>query len=332
MSCRRWTRQRRSKGRSSNSVMLVAALVVAAAASVAGPALAQELPRQSTELRFTTEVPDSSSGDTLAIDVRDPEDPAGKPPAVERIVQRFHRGTVIDTSVPPRCEASDPELVAQGSEACPEATRIGGGTLVVDLGAGAGPFPRLVRNRVVYFNADEELILFTETTNTDGPPIRTVTRVEVDRRAMTSMVAPVPAIDPEDPFLAIKRVRTRLKPVSIGRGSEQRSFIETPAACPSDATWTNVVVLTYRDGVTQADRTESPCTRARGHGRDDEQPSGRETRDNGVGGRSTEFPRGGIEAGRGGASFEPGLVSSELLGIGLAAVAGVALLGLGRRV
>jgi hypothetical protein len=58
--------------------------------------------------------------------------------------------------------------------------------------------------------------------------------------------------------LAIKRVGTKLDEVSTGRGTKRRSFIETPARCPSDRTWTNTTAFTYRDGVTQVERNPFP--------------------------------------------------------------------------
>ena len=321
------------KRRTVSDATLGAVVAVAVFASISVPALAQEQSRQSYSLTFTTEVPNSSSGSRLAIDYRDPENPKGKPPAVETIIQRFHRGTVIDTSVPPRCQASDPQLIAQGPSACPPETRVGGGRLLADTGAAAGPLPRVLRNRVTFFNADQELILVTESTNTEGPPIRTSSRVQIDGRTMTSTIPPFPGVDPEDPFLAIKRVRTRLDAVSSRRGAEGRSFIETPGRCPSDGTWTSKAIFTYRDGVTQVERNPSPCvTAAESDEPPDEKPADGGRRPNGEAPGSPEFPRGGVEAGRVTPS-EHGSERPRLLGAGVAlvALAGVGMLALRRR-
>src|SRR5688572_18988874 len=102
------------------AVALMMALVPAA------PAGAQDGSRQAFADTFTTTAAGASTGLRLEIDYRDPANPDGKPYAVSRILQTLHRGTRIDTSVPPRCEASDQELMAQGEAACPPDTRVGG--------------------------------------------------------------------------------------------------------------------------------------------------------------------------------------------------------------
>ena len=211
---------------------------------------------------FTSQAPGSSTGYRLTIDYRNPADPGGKPYSVATIVQRLHPGTVIDTSVAPRCEASDAELIARGASACPSATRVGGGELDADIGAPVGPVPRVIENRVVFFNARRELILFTESTNVPGRPIRTSGRVAVGEGTLTSMVPPVSAAPPPDPFLAVERVDVVLDRLSNARGR----FITTPPTCPGSGVWTNRATFTYRDGVSQTEASRSPCRAAAGTG------------------------------------------------------------------
>ncbi len=244
------------------SKLSVATIAVVAALLAASPVAAQGGSRQSFAGTFTSHAPGSSTGYRLAIDYRNPRDPGGKPYAVAEILQRLHAGTVIDTSVPARCEASDAELVARGASACPGASRVGDGELDADTGAGGGPLPRVIESRVVFFNAREELILFTQSTNAPGGPVRTSGRVAVGEGSLKSRVPPVPAAPPPDPFLALKRVRVALDRVSKRDGEGRRAFITTPPSCPPTRAWTNRATFTYRDMVSQTEASRSPCRAA----------------------------------------------------------------------
>jgi hypothetical protein len=230
-------------------------------AAAAGPAPAGAQSRQTFSGTFTTQSPGSSSGYVLKIDYRNPQDAHAKPHSVQTVLQTLHHGTRIDTSVPQRCTASDAQLVAQGESACPPGSRVGGGHIAVDTGMAVGLVPRVIENRLVVFNADRALILFTESTNTPGSPIRVSSRTTVGDRTFTSQSPPAPGFPPPDPFLAIKRVRLTLSAVSTGSGAHRRNFITTPGFCPSTGRWTNTATFTYRDGVSQTVASASPCRR-----------------------------------------------------------------------
>lgn len=241
---------------------------VAVAVSLGCAATAQAQSYQEFSATFTTRATSASSGYRLAIDYADPGNPQGKPYSVAKVVQTLHAGARIDTSVPPRCQTPDAELIARGPAACPAETKIGAGDLEVDLGVGAGPLPRIVENDLTYFNADGALILVTESTNTPAI-VRTASRVQVGERTFTSMVPPIPAAPPPDPFLAIRRTNSTLDAVTAGG----RSFITTPPTCPGSRAWTNTAEFTYRNGTTQTATSPSPCTRPAGDGgADSERP------------------------------------------------------------
>jgi hypothetical protein len=234
-------------------IALRASIAVAVSLVAAPPAHSQTYERFSGT--FTSETPGASTGYRLSIEYMNPADPQAKPYAVQQVVQTLHAGARIDTSVPPRCDAQDAELMAEGTSACPPETRIGGGELDVDSGVGAGPLPRLIENRVTFFNADRMLILLTESTNTQGVPVRSASRVQVGERTFTSEVPPIPAAPPPDPFLAIKRVRVALDAVTAGG----RNFITTPSSCPGSGAWTNSAKFTYRNGATYTENSPSAC-------------------------------------------------------------------------
>lgn len=264
------------------------------------PSLAQAQDRQSYDAELTSERPGATTGLRQEIHYVNPDDRGAKPHAVEEIILRLPPGARIDTSVPAQCNASDAEFQLEGAAACPPPTKVGVGSLSVDFGAGAGPVPRVVENDGTFFNNEDELILFTESTNTPGEPIRTANRFEVGRRTFVSSVPPLPGTPPPDPFAAIKDVFNRLEKVTRGPGKTREAYITTPATCPPRGQWMVTAIFTYRDGVVQTERSATPCKANRstpnppGGGDDD-----REDR-RGAG----RFPRGGVEAGHGGAVKE----------------------------
>jgi hypothetical protein len=221
---------------------------------MAAGADARAASRQSATAVFTASRPAQSTGIGLAIDYVNPDDPDAKPPAVQKVVTRLQPGTSIDGSVPARCPASDPELMARGAAACPAGSKVGGGEIDLDTGA-PGP-GRLVQNAVTLLNAGGELIFLLESKS--DPRSRTVSRATVEGTTITSEVPPVPG-GPPDGFLAIKRVRLSLEGRSVGQEASRRSYITTPSSCPASGSWTNSASFTYRDGVSQSVASRSPC-------------------------------------------------------------------------
>jgi hypothetical protein len=230
-----------------------------------GAALGQSGSRQSAATTFGQQRPGNSTGVSLAIDYVNPGDRQAKPPAVQKVVNRLQRGTVIDTSVPARCTASDAELTANGAAACPAASNVGSGEVDLDSGL-AGP-SRMLANDVTLLNNRDELIFLLESKG-GGPRSRFVSRNAIAGATITSEVPPVPG-GPPDGFLAIKRVRILVQRLSVGRGSRQRNYVTTPNFCPRSRNWTNTATFTYRDGVSQTVSNRSPCVGTRARGRRD---------------------------------------------------------------
>jgi hypothetical protein len=231
------------------------ALAALAGALQAAAADGQAPSRQSFRGGFSSAESGAPTGFHEEIDYVNPEDPAGKPHAVQTIVVALADGARIDTSVPARCTASDAELELQGPSGCPAASRVGQGTVAVDTGMAVGTVPRVIENDATLFNADHELILFTESTNVPGPPIRSVGRSAVGERTFTTQAPALPGFPPPDPFTAIKTVRLTIDPVS----QSGRAYLRTPATCPAAGSWINNATFTYRDGVSQRVDSSSTC-------------------------------------------------------------------------
>lgn len=215
----------------------------AAAALAAGT----EASRQSATVAFTTPLPAGSSGLDIDIDYVNPADPEGKPPAVRQIFIRLAKGTRIDTTVPPVCEASDQELIASGPAACP-GTTLGEGFIGFDTG-----FPpplRMLEEDVTFLNGDGQIIFATRDRATGA---RLVSRATVLRRRLTSSAPTLPGTPPDG--AAVDVVRERLDAISVSG----RHYITTPRSCPVTGYWRHKARFTYADGVRQLVVSRSPC-------------------------------------------------------------------------
>ena len=231
------------------------AVAALALTSISAIAHAQPQSRQTADAVFAESRPGVSTGVRLAIDYVNPTDPAAKPPAVQRVVVKYHPGTVIDTSVPERCAATDAQLIAGGPSACPAASQVGRGETDVDTGI-PGP-ERVLRSSITFLNNKDELIFLLESKGTQRP--RTVVRGKISGSTVTTDIPPIPG-GPPDGFAAVKRARISLDRLSTGQGRSRRDYFTTPRQCPASGSWRNTVSFTYRDGVTQTVADDSRCT------------------------------------------------------------------------
>jgi hypothetical protein len=244
--------------RSVSAGLVSAALVVALAIGVRPSESAGQSTgaRQTAKLAFAEHQAGAPSALDFQIDYRNPEDPGRKPPAVRRVVSTLAAGARFDTSVPPRCPASDAQLAAQGDAACPQ-SKVGGGFVRVDTGLDGSS--RYLDTDVSLLNAADELIfVFTDRASGARVPVRAA----VGEASTTTESPPLPGAPPDGG--AVDIVDLRLDRISLAGG--ERAYIRTPGACPAGGAWTNTVEFTYADGVTQKTVTESPCAGAPGSG------------------------------------------------------------------
>lgn len=212
--------------------------------------------RQTASLEFTTNQPATPAGVELEVDYVNPDDPSAKPPAVRRVVTTLAPGARYETSVPERCKASDAELAARGTMACPPASRVGEGELAFDTGLPGSL--RFLEVGVDFFNNTDELIFL----NTErGTGARTVLRAPIQGRSIVSDVPPLPGTPPDGAALTSSRFVDFRIPAGSGRGGG--GYIVTPPRCPISRYWTNSITFTYADGVSQTVESRSPCRPAR---------------------------------------------------------------------
>lgn len=244
--------------------MAAATLALVLALALAGIALAgPETSRQQASYELTEQRPGLGTAERFVFDYVNPDDPAAKPPAVQRVVTILPRGARQDTSVPAACAAGDAALIAEGAAACPADSAIGGGVVTVDTGA-PGP-GRIVTADVEFFNNTDEFIYLN---TIRGSGARTVIRAEVVGRRTITEAGMLPGTPPDGG--AIDTVDITVAEVSREIDGERRSYITTPRRCRGrrgDRHWTTRVQFGYGDGVTQTVATPTACRRGNGRGR-----------------------------------------------------------------
>lgn len=226
--------------------------VVLAAAGAASAAT----PRQVGSLTFTSTTPGTSTGFTISLQFQNPDSATEKPYAAMTMVIHGPPGSVIDTSVPPQCDALDAQLLIEGPSACPADSQIGGGTAVSDSGGSGGPFPRYAHLTVSNFNTQGGVIGFDQ--DNDPPGVRAVDHTTFQGATSTSHFPVFPGSPPPDPYSALTSLQLYFPPYS----RDGRAYHRTPPSCPKTGYWTFTADFTYSDGVTQSIESHSACDSA----------------------------------------------------------------------
>lgn len=204
---------------------------------------------------FSEKPTSTPTGATVKIRYRDPANGAGKPRTVQRIVTAFAPGTRIDTTVPASCAADDARLMSDGVGACPARSLVGRGTVTLDTGVEGA---RFVENELALLNRAGELIMLTSVRGA-SPPARAVVRGKIVSNTIVSEIPPFPGGGP-DGLTAIRDADFRISHITDRVEGRTRAYLRTPAACPSTRRFANAFTFNYRDGVTQAVSSPSPCT------------------------------------------------------------------------
>src|ERR687896_246276 len=105
--------------------LVLGAAVVAPAGASAEPV---EFTRGTIDQGLTSDLPGTPTGTRFSARYHAAGDPDAPPPYMRKMTFYPRAGWRWDTSVPERCTASDLELAARGAAACPEGSRIGGGS------------------------------------------------------------------------------------------------------------------------------------------------------------------------------------------------------------
>ena len=229
-------------------IRLSALLVVAVLAAAAGVEAATQPRYQHASFTLTGKRPAHASGEHFVIRYVNPHDPHAKPAPERHVTATLPRGARIDTRRPAACSAADAELVARGGAACPAASRVGRGRGVVDTGF-PGP-GRAIAADVEVFNTRGGFL----TVNTARDfHYRNVFHFRVRGRTWSTSTPRLPGTPPDGGALALVDIHIFKRP----------GYITTPRRCPRRRYWVTAMRFSYDGGVTQTERTRTPCKRAR---------------------------------------------------------------------
>ena len=217
--------------------------VTVALAAAPGGAVAGE--RADFEFELAGRAPDAPSALTLHLRYKAAGDPDAKPSPIRHVQLDFPAGTRFELGAVPACTASDADLQARAAEACPPASRIGGGTLVAITGAGAPADP--FEADATVFNAPGGFVELV----TDRGSGRTLgfDRAQVDG-ARATFAPPVTPGGPPDGETAVRQIDLRF---------DVPAYVRTPPACPADALWRGSGTFTFADGITVTEPAATPC-------------------------------------------------------------------------
>ena len=237
--------------------LLLAGVCAALAGWTAGTTASQTGSRQSGSATFVEQRPGVPSALDFRADYVNPDDPDGKPPAVQTVIETFAADARYDTSVPAKCPASDSQLSSMGESACPPDSKVGGGFIQIDTGF---PEPnRFIAVDVTFLNNTDEVI-FLSTARDYGT--RVVSRAPIEGGRLTSYAPPaLPGTPPDGGVIDV--VKTRFEKITREVDGVRRGYITTPSVCSASSEWTNTLSFTYRDGVTQSVASASACLRPR---------------------------------------------------------------------
>lgn len=229
---------------------VAAAIVgVSAAVGVLAPAGATTGKRADFDLGLSSGTPGTNAALALHVVYKDPDDPDAKPPPIRKVVIAAPRGMRFNTDHVASCEASDEELRAEGTGACPEASRVGAGTLTADTGAGPPIDP--VAGDLTLFNGGDQVIEVVSAPGTD----RTVgfDRLAIDGSTLTGNPPTTPG-GPPDGETAVRQIDFTIDAAT--------GYVTTPPSCPASGHWTSTGSFGFADGGEETLDSVTPCTAA----------------------------------------------------------------------
>lgn len=197
--------------------------------------------------------PASSTGIDFRVFYRDPEDPEGKPSPIESLVIEGPAGLRFDGDAVPACQATDEQFRAMGRNACPEASKVGEGTLTAITGfAAADPF----EGDVTVFNGGDQLIELVTVKGSNATA--GLDRLTIDGSTLTGHPPNTPG-GPPDGRTSVREVRFHIPARESGTGAERRAFVTTPPTCPPDRAWTFRGRFGFANGTDAAVTSTTPC-------------------------------------------------------------------------
>jgi hypothetical protein len=219
-------------------------LGVAAAVAPAAPAVAQ---RTEFSAQLTTARAHAPSG--LKVHLRFHGPGGGKPSPLRSAVIRGPRGLRFDTGALPRCEASDAQLQALGSQACPAESKLALGAFTAFTGFGPPVDP--LAGDLHVFNGPDQII---EVITVPGTPASPAFDRLTIQGATLSAHPPMAPGGPPDGQSSVGSIDWATGPVV----HDGRSLVTTPPRCRHGA-WRITGTFGFADGTKDAVTSRSPC-------------------------------------------------------------------------
>jgi hypothetical protein len=222
-------------------------------------------PRATVDQRFTSMHPNTPTGLSWSGSYHAAGDPKGNPPYLRRMVFYPPKGLRYDTSAPARCTATDAQLAVQGPDACPAASRIGGGKVeglfYVPFSQGSILFDHYKHDAIVLNNTNEQIVLV----HSEGYTVQRGT-VHPDNSIEFNPTTCFPASPTghcADDYILQLKSSTFLPRYTRTSGGTTRAYATTPPRCPRRGHWRTTVAFWWGNGATERVATTQPCKRPR---------------------------------------------------------------------
>ena len=223
---------------------LAAALVMA----TAGGATATTGKRADFALGFSTKSRGARAALTLHVVYKAPGDANAKPSPIRKVVIRAPSGTRFNTAAVAACKASDSDLQAQGSGACPADSRIGAGKLTADTGFGPPVDP--LAGDLTLFNSGTAIVEVVTAPGTDR--VLGIDRLKIGGSTLTGN-PPVTPGGPPDGETAVRQIDFTIE--------KRTGYVITPRTCPRARRWKSSGTFGFADGAEETVRSSAACRR-----------------------------------------------------------------------
>lgn len=234
--------------------LCMAAAIAALAAGVA-PAQAESGRLADFSAAFTTRYPSTPTGLDVHVFLRAAGNPDGKPSPLRSAVIHGPDGLRFDTRTMDECTASDEQLKALGSDACPDDTLLDIGTFTAMTGFGPPGDPIAGDDHV--FNGQNQLIEVITAKNSSASPA--FDRLTIDGSTLTAHPPAAPGGPPDGE----SSVRSLDFGIPVRRGEGGRSLITTPPRCPAGGAWRTTATFGFKDGSSDTVTSGTPCVTPR---------------------------------------------------------------------
>lgn len=232
----------------------LALLALLAPALAATPAAAESGRLADFSIALGSRSPGTASGITVHAQFHRAGDPDAKPAPLRSAVIVLPPGLRIDSAALPRCTASDEELRAQGSDACPGDTELTLGKLVGTTGFGA-PVDPLVGDDHVFNGPDQLIEVITFPGSSQSPAFD---RLSIRGTTLTAHPPMLPG-GPPDGETAVRSIDFA---IPVRTGAAGRTLFTTPPSCSAGGRWTSTGTFRFGDGSSDMVSSLTPCEAA----------------------------------------------------------------------